>query len=199
VADPTAPDGLNGIRFAALLQILQHKHDEFTSVAYMTPEGVFTSVVKKPCDALAFVMTLRETCTWFGVNPVRGPAREHAGRGKPRMLPDWPHWWPTSTSRKTACKSPHTAWAIIEDFSEILDNTPPSAITHTGHGLQPFWRVNAWKNSQQDNEALLSRWKRLVKAVAAKHDAKVDTFLTYLVYCVSLRHPTANSPTKKCR
>ena len=57
------------------------------------------------------------------------------------------------------------------------------AITHSGSGLHPYWRIAEDTDDDSDDNivininpsAFLNRWKRLVKMVAKSHGAKVDS------------------------
>jgi len=42
--------------------------------------------------------------------------------------------------KDTGCKTPDIAFGVIADLSALL-GTPPSAVTETGHGYQPYWPV----------------------------------------------------------
>ena len=67
------------------------------------------------------------------------------------------------------------ATAIVDDLSEVL-GTRPSAVTSTGGGLQPYWPIASGEVGGDEHVgALLKRWGRLVRAVAMKHGAAVDS------------------------
>lgn len=160
------------LRLPGLLNILQFSVDEFMSVNYHDPAGRFCSVVKRPGDAIDFIRTLPVTDTWFGVNPVKGPPRDFAGRGKADDVTRLTALIADLDFKESGCGSPEVGWQVIEDLAGIL-GTPPSAVIESGHGLQPYWPVY-YHEDRQDTAILLKRWGRLVAAVASQRGAKVD-------------------------
>ena len=119
---------------------------------------------------------------YFGIHPTKGPARIKRGRGKnidATRLSSLPADLDFSEGK---CGSEDTAMAIITELCEIL-GTPPSAITHSGGGLHPYWVIARPQSGSAlgcldgyddidaavQPAALLARWKRTVKMVAKTH------------------------------
>ena len=162
---------------ALLLDTLGFTPDEFVSIGH-DAGGEWSTAVMASTDAPEYVTKLPSTANiFFGVNPVRGPARSRAGRGKAEDV--------TRVSALIAdldvgpCKCPDldTAEAIGAELSKIL-GTRTSAITYSGNGLHPYWPISDAQISDGDvgaAQALVRRFGRLVAVVAdQQHGAKVD-------------------------
>jgi hypothetical protein len=159
---------------ALLLDTLGYAPDEFVSIGH-DADGQFSTAVGKPANAARFVARLPDRANiYFGVNPVTGPARKNAGRGKADDVTRLASLWADLDVKAGACGTLTVAHAIIDELSAML-GTRPSAITHSGNGLHPYWPVSDGQISSGDLAALVKRWGRLVGAVAEHHGAHVDS------------------------
>lgn len=168
------------ITFSQLLQKLNFAPNEFVSICHRVGDGRFATSVCAVTDAQAKIQKLpAEADVYFGVNPTKGPARASKGRGKDSDITRLSALIADLDIAIGKCADTETAHAIIDELSEIL-TTRPTAITYSGGGLHPYWPV-----LKSDDDAsvfdvdrvrsLLARWKRLVKMIAAKHGANVDS------------------------
>ncbi len=97
---------------------------------------------------------------WARQSRARDPASRAAGG--PRV-------------QSGTCPNLDIARAIIDDLSAVL-GTRPSAVTHSGGGLHPYWVIrDGVVGRDVDLAALLKRWGRLVKAAAEGHGTKPDS------------------------
>ncbi len=69
--------------FAELLDVLGYTPDEYIAVCHRVGDGPFRTAIGSPSNASQYVadMLPRHADVFFGVNPVRGPARSNGGRG----------------------------------------------------------------------------------------------------------------------
>ena len=111
---------------------------------------------------------------YFGVNPIAGPARTGAGRGTADDITRLSSLWADLDVKAGGCGDTATAHAIIDELSELLGERP-AAITHSGNGLHPYWPVSDRSADTATMTAIVSRFGRLVKAVAKRHGAKADS------------------------
>jgi putative DNA primase/helicase len=157
-----------------LLDTLGYTPDEFVSIGHDT-DGQFRTRVGRPTNATTFVATLPEGANiFYGVNPVRGPARRNAGRGTAADVTRLAALWADLDVKPGACASLEVAETIIDELSKML-GTRPSAITHSGNGLHPYWPVDDGTVGSGNVAALLRRWGRLVAVVAEQHGARADS------------------------
>ena len=161
---------------ALLLGVLGFSGDEYVSICHRSNGGPFRTAVCAPTAAAALVQTLPEQADiYFGVNPVKGPARRNCGRGKAADVTRLSALIADLDVKSGACPNLEVAQAIIDDLSAIL-GTRPSAVTHSGGGLHPYWPIrDGQRGGNVDPAAVLKRWGRLVQAVAEKHGAKADS------------------------
>lgn len=169
------PDAGGALALRTLLDVLGFTDGEFVATGH-DGSGRFATAVMALGHAGDYVSGLPDTANiFFGVNPVRGPARKGGGRGAARDVTRLAALWADLDVKSGGCPDLRTALAIISELSEIL-GTRPSVITHSGNGLHPYWPIsNGTEIEPSDVQMLLDRWKRLVKAVAKSHAAKVDS------------------------
>lgn len=167
--------------FAELLRMLGHvddfRHDR-VAVCWKFPGHSFNSELKTTEDAPRFVEHLvngvRAVDVWFGVNPVASDVTR--GRGTAKDVNRLASLWGDLDVKGGACPNLDTAHDIITEVSAALGERP-CAITYSGHGMQPFWKLDreaADKLSNQEAQQLSKRFGRLLDAVAAQHGCKVD-------------------------
>ncbi|MEE3801346.1 phage/plasmid primase, P4 family [Mycobacterium intracellulare] len=175
IASSTSSDSVENLSLSRLLfDVLGRRPDEFTGIFWLH-NGAYASAVTTASEVQSYVATLpTDANIYFGINPVEGPARERAGRGKNEDVTRLAALPIDLDVKGGGCPSRKVARAIIDELSEVL-GTRPSAITETGGGLQPFWPVaDGDVGGTEHVGALLKRWGRLVRAVAMKHGAAVD-------------------------
>lgn len=66
---------------------------------------------------------------------------------------------------------------LIDDLVGIL-GVWPSAIVHSGHGLQPYWPIEGGEITDDNRDevaSLLRRWGALVQHAASTHGGKIDS------------------------
>ncbi|TRW81245.1 AAA family ATPase [Mycolicibacterium sp. 018/SC-01/001] len=169
--------------FEELLAVLGHVDDyrhDHVSVCWEIPgRHSFTSELGTVEDAPQLVERLMGQTSglvnvWFGVNPV--DSRVARGRGTAKDIPRLTSLWGDLDVKDGGCPDLDTAHDIITEVSALLGERP-CANTYSGHGMQPFWKLDresAEKLSNQEAQQLARGFGRLLDAVAAHHGCKVD-------------------------
>jgi hypothetical protein len=117
---------------------------------------------------------------WYSTQPLHD--RVTSGRGAERDVVGLRELYADLDVKPTGIADYDTAEKIVADLSEML-GVAPVALVHSGHGLQPHWRVERgpgtdWPDETHphwlDGKALLHRWGRLVAKVADGYGGHVD-------------------------
>lgn len=156
-----------------LIGVLGHRDGEHTSLLYIQPDGETHTAVMDPADAVAAAAQLpADANCYFGVNPVKGPARKNAGRGKEADVTRLAALFCELDVKPGAFPSLDIAKAVIAELSIIL-GTRPSALVYSGGGVHAHWPVSDGDDTAAA-KPILRRWGRLVALVADKFGANVD-------------------------
>jgi len=176
MSDTSASPGSSVLDFAALLGTLGFTADEFVSLGYHKPGGAFRTAVMAPADAVTTVAKASGTANlYFGVNPIKGPRRKDAGRGKEFDVTRLAALWCDLDVKPGGCRNLEVARIIVDELSSVL-GTRPFAITHSGHGLHAYWPIDdGCITDVRAARALLRRWGRLVAVVAETYGARTDS------------------------
>ena len=114
---------------------------------------------------------------WFGVNALRSVER---GRGKADDVTRLAALIADLDIKKGGCPDLETAFAIITAMSKVLGQEPV-VVTHSGHGLQPYWAVEVESGrallagSNDQAKRLGKRFHALLDKIAADHGCGVDS------------------------
>jgi hypothetical protein len=155
----TATNG-ERITFAELRETLGFTDGEFVSICHQPVDGSFSSSVVKANNACAQVQSLPErSCTWFSINPVEGPERHRRGRGRERDVTRWAALYLDCDIKPGAFESQERAWEFINAISDLI-GTHPTAVIHSGHGLQPLWAITDAKLTDENGEFAEVPWSR---------------------------------------
>lgn len=158
------------LTFADLLEALGH--DQHIALCTQVPGGTFTSRVVTTEDAAAWaVPTDRDA--WYSVNPIAGPARDHAGRGTAKDVVRLTALYADLDIKGNGLADYDTARAVIDVLSDILGSRPV-ATTLSGNGMQPYWAIDD-TIAGAAAAALLRRFGRLARHVASVHGGNVDS------------------------
>lgn len=157
-----------GLTFTDLLELLGHGDGDFTAVCTRPLGGVFSSRVVPSGQAPGMVST--EVDCWFSVNPLRRIPEE--GRGTAADVARLAAVFADLDVKPSGVPSMEAAGLVISDLSDLL-GTRPTAIVLSGHGYQPYWRLEDGP-AGPEARALLRRFGRLVAHVAEVRGGHVD-------------------------
>jgi hypothetical protein len=148
------------LTFGELIETLGFTDGEFVSICHQPVHGSFSSSVVKANSACAQVASLPErSCTWFSVNPVEGPERHGRGRGRERDVTRWAALYLDLDIKPGAFESQEQAWEFINAMSTLI-GTAPTAVGHSGHGLQPLWAITDGRLTDENGEFAEVAWSR---------------------------------------
>ena len=167
VGDVSVPRRLS---FKELLDTLGLNDDEYIAVCHQRVGGSFQPQVTLCSNASAAVDGLpKRSCVWFTPNPTAGPERRGQGRGRERDVTRWVALYADLDVKPGAFRDVAEAEAFIDVLS-VLVGTRPSAVIHSGHGLQPVWKIEhgvlgdevQWARAYR----LIRQWGRLATSAA---------------------------------
>ena len=174
------------LAFVDLLDALNFTAGEFVSLGYEAADGSWHTAVMTPADAIVAALTLpHDAEVYHGVNPVKGPARKNAGRGKEADVTRMSGLWCDIDVKPGACPSLDVAKAIVANLSLALGKpdpnggripTRPTILVYSGHGLHGYWVISDGRITDvAAARALIRRWGRFVKSVAGKLNVAADS------------------------
>jgi P4 family phage/plasmid primase-like protien len=164
----------SALEFARHLELLGRHPDQLITVSTKLPDGPFIPDWMTVREAAALHL-LQDRDTWYSTQALTPDARTRGGRGKAADIDQIVELTADLDDKDTGTGSAEASRAIGEDVAAVLGVQPVSWV-HTGHGLQPHWRVapDGVRRTNADLIALYRRWGRLVAMVAEEHGAKVD-------------------------
>lgn len=112
---------------------------------------------------------------WFEVN--RSLYQGNSGRSSAGHITRLNALWADLDFKDNGLGSLDGAMAVVDDLSNAL-GLGPSAIVHTGHGIQPYWPVtdgDLTDDTRDDAATLLKRWGLLVQQFAANNHGAADS------------------------
>lgn len=162
-----------------LLAALGREPEEILTVCTKVPGGAFkvhpTTVAGAP-EAVAAHSGGADT--WYSVQPLR-PGITAAKRGEAADVVGLRCLYADLDVKAGGMPTAEAAEEVIGDLSDML-GAAPAAVVDSGHGLQPYWRLEPWDWAADDHGSraaaahLLAGWKRLVELVADKRGGEVD-------------------------
>lgn len=168
------------LTFAELLDLLGHTSDDHIALCHKKADGPFTTIVNTPSIVSIVAGSLTDADVWFSINTVTGPPRT-GPRGGADTITRLTSLWADIDIKPGACPDLATAELLVGDISVAI-GTRPSAIIHSGHGLQPLWVIDDDDNAilegpEQRGAAatLVRRWGRLVAAIADRRGITIDS------------------------
>ncbi len=166
---------MTALDFADLLDLLGYQPSEFVSLLYWDIHGIPHAAVGSPADAIVAAAALpNDVNLFYGVNPVRGPARAGQGRGKEPDITRLAALVADLDFKAGGCGSRAVALAIIAELENIL-GTRASILVNSGGGLHIYWLVDDGRIVDLASaRALLKRFGRLVALVADRYNATAD-------------------------
>lgn len=158
--------------FQELLERLGYEADDTVKVCYQSASQGFKVKATKLqlADAVVETLTDLKANIWYEINPSNTPARARA-----EDITRLAALWIDIDYKATGIQSKDNAHELIELVSDLLGVTP-TAVVHSGHGLQPYWAIDPAEDySQETASAILQRWGSFVRWLAASQGGQLDS------------------------
>lgn len=163
-----------------LLNALGYTEDEHIAICHQSPTGPFSSTVTIPTGAAQAIVDAGHANIWYGVNPITGPPRVNAGRGRADGVTRLAAIYADLDVKPGGLADFDIARTVVDTLTEML-TVRPTAITYSGHGLQPIWAIDdphahlATDQHRTAARSILRRFGRLAAHVADRHHGHVDS------------------------
>lgn len=158
--------------FQELLERLGYEADDTVKVCYQSATQGF----KVKATKLQLADTVVETLTdlkaniWYEINPSTT-----ALRSKANDVTRLAAVWVDIDYKETGIQSPENAHQLVDIISDLLGVTP-TAVVHSGHGLQPYWAIDPAEDFDSETASnLLQRWGSFVRWLAASQGGQLDS------------------------
>lgn len=158
--------------FQELLERLGRNPDDVVTVCYQSATQGFRVKQTKVALADTIVDALSElNCNvWFEINPAVAE-----GRCKAEDVTRLSAVWIDIDFKDTGIQSAERAHELIDLITDLI-SVPPTAVIHSGHGLQPYWAIDPEEEYTQGRGAgVLARWGAFVRWVAASQGGQLDS------------------------
>ncbi len=158
--------------FQELLERLGRSADDAVTVCYQSAAQGFRVKTTKVSLADTIVDALNELSfnVWYEINPA-----DAEGRCKAEDVTRLSAVWIDIDFKDTGIQSAERAHELIELITDLIA-VPPTAIVHSGHGLQPYWAIDPEEEYTQPRGAgILARWGAFVRWVAASQGGQLDS------------------------
>ncbi len=146
--------------------------DEHVNIAYQSATQGFKvrSTIPSMADDVVEALTDLECNVWYEIN-----SSVTKGRSKAEDISFLNAVWIDIDYKETGIQSEENAHQLIELISDLV-GVGPTAVVHSGHGLQPYWAVDPEEDySQEQATSLLIRWGSFVRWVASSQGGSLDS------------------------
>lgn len=158
--------------FQELLERLGYEQDQNVTVCYQSATQGFRVKQTKLqfADTIVEALTDMKANVWYEINPSNA-----TGRAKADDISRLSAVWADIDFKETGVQSPENASGLVDLLSDLI-GVEPTAVVHSGHGLQPYWAIDPAEDYTQEQAAgVLARWGQFVRWVAASQDGEVDS------------------------
>jgi len=158
--------------FQELLERLGRSEDDNLNIAYQSVKQGFKVKATKVRHADSVVEALNdlECNVWYEINPSIA-----SGRSKAEDVSRLSAVWVDIDYKDSGIQSPDNAHELIELLTDLI-GVSPSAVVHSGNGLQPYWAIDPEEEYTQElGASLLLRWGAFVRWLAASQGGQLDS------------------------
>lgn len=146
--------------------------DAHVNIAYQSAKQGFKvrSTTPEMADTVVEALTDLECNVWYEINSSMAK-----GRSKAEDITSLNAVWIDIDYKESGIQSEENAHELIELISDLV-GVGPSAVVHSGHGLQPYWSIDPEEDFTQEQAAsLLIRWGTFVRWVASSQGGSLDS------------------------
>lgn len=158
--------------FQELLERLGRTEDDAVAVCYQSAsQGFKVKMTKvKFADTVVEALTELEANVWYEINPSSANTRARADD-----ITRLAGVWIDIDYKETGIQSEENAHQLVELISNLI-GVEPTAVVHSGHGLQPYWAIDPEEDyTQEQASGVLSRWGAFVRWVASSQGGQLDS------------------------
>ncbi len=158
--------------FQELLERLGRDADDSVVVCYQSAKQGFRvrSTKVQHADTVVEALTDLECNVWYEINPSSSNVR-----AKAEDITRLAAVWIDIDYKDSGAQSEKNAQELIELLSTLI-GVGPSAVVHSGHGLQPYWAIDPEDDITPEQSAgLLARWGGFVRWMAASQGSQLDS------------------------
>jgi P4 family phage/plasmid primase-like protien len=158
--------------FQTLLERLSREPDDSLNICYQSAKQGFKTKATKVRHADSVVEALNdlECNVWYEINPSVA-----SGRSKAEDVARLAAVWIDIDFKESGIQSHDNAYELIDLLSDLI-GVGPSAVVHSGNGLQPYWAIDPEEDYTQElGNSLLLRWGAFCRWVAASQGGQLDS------------------------
>lgn len=158
--------------FQELLERLGRSEDDALAVCYQSASQSFRVKMSKVkfADTVVEALTDMNANVWFEINPSSADARARA-----EDITRLAAVWIDIDYKETGIQSEENADQLVELISNLI-GVEPTAVVHSGHGLQPYWAIDPEEEyTQEQANGVLLRWGAFVRWVASSQGGQLDS------------------------
>lgn len=158
--------------FQELLERLGFEQDQTVTVCYQSvTQGFRVKQTKLQfADMVVDALTEMKANVWYEINPSTAQ-----GRARAEDINRLSAVWVDIDFKETGVQSAENASGLVDLLSDLI-GVEPTAVVHSGHGLQPYWAIDpAEEYTQEQAAGVLARWGQFVRWVAASQGGDLDS------------------------
>lgn len=158
--------------FKELLERLGYTDEDTVKIAYQSASQGFKVKATKLqlADAVVETLTDLKANVWYEINPSNTQLRAKADD-----ITRLAALWIDIDFKATGIQSADNAHQLVELISDLF-GVEPTAVVHSGHGLQPYWAIDPAEDfTAEIASGLLVRWGAFVRWVAASQGGQLDS------------------------
>lgn len=158
--------------FQELLERLGYVEDDSVTVCYQSATQGFRVKQTKLqfADTIVEALTEMKANVWYEINPSTAQ-----GRARAEDINRLSAVWVDIDFKETGVQSAENASGLVDLLSDLI-GVEPTAVVHSGHGLQPYWAIDpAEEYTQEQAAGVLARWGQFVRWVAASQGGDLDS------------------------
>jgi P4 family phage/plasmid primase-like protien len=155
-----------------LLERLGRQSDEHVNIAYQSAKQGFkvrtTSLAM--ADSVVEALNDLECNVWYEINPSIAK-----GRSKAEDVTRLAAVWIDIDFKDKGIQSAENAHELVQLLTDLI-GVNPSAVVHSGNGLQPYWAIDPAEDYTTElGASLLMRWGLFVRWVASSQGGQLDS------------------------
>lgn len=158
--------------FVELLERLGRSQDDTVTICYQSQIQKFTAKTIKVgmADSTVEALTTLGNNVWFEINPS-----SVSGRATAKDISRLAALYVDIDYKETGIQSEANAKELVDLLSDLI-GVQPTAVVHSGHGLQPYWAIDPEEDYTQEQAAgVLVRFGAFARWVAGSQGGQLDS------------------------